>query len=602
MKALGPIIAGVATLSVIVLLLMVLLWNAFFVYIEPGYMGVVIKKTGTPLRDKQILAEPGQRGVQAAVLGEGRHLINPVTTLVEVKPCMLIPPGKIGVVTAKVGKEPEAGRVLVNDDEKGIWRRVLTPGLHRLNPHGYTLELRDAVVIAPGYVGLVRANLGTSTTNRFAGVGEKGLRREILQPGIYFINPYELSVSAVEIGINQVTFAPPTLAAYNLRASQQQMSTLVNAAPAAPSKAGREAAAPGAVYDDLAEAQQRQKADYDEKSKRWGTWLEKSYSNTDKEKTEKIIASNRMRQIAQQGVEVKTVEAAKDGSGARPAPEAITFPSKDAFTISLDATIEWELLPQDVAEVMAEFGDVAAVEDKIIIPQSQSIGRLQGSMFAAKDFLSGERRELFQDAFRKTLSDVGARKNIVVHSAFIRNIILPQALLQPIRQRYVAAEREITSKVWQNTKQSAADLQRETSMIGQRTRGVEAQASAAVAVVNAEKQRESGQIEAATRKLVAEKQLQIAALDAERVTVLGQAQADVKRWSGEAEAQGQQLKVNAFGSPTAYTRYQVAQALPADLKVRLVHTGAGTLWTDLEKTAGAAAAGQILQSTPAGGK
>ncbi|MCX7005401.1 MAG: hypothetical protein NTV22_19315, partial [bacterium] len=69
MKALGPIIAGVATLSVIALLLLVLLWNAFFAYIEPGYMGVVIKKTGRPLQDKQILAEPGQRGVQAAVLG-----------------------------------------------------------------------------------------------------------------------------------------------------------------------------------------------------------------------------------------------------------------------------------------------------------------------------------------------------------------------------------------------------------------------------------------------------------------------------------------------------------------------------------------------------
>jgi hypothetical protein len=595
MKALGPIIAGVATLSVVVLLFVILLWKTFFVYISPGYMGVVTKKTGAPLRTGQILAEPGQRGVQAAVLGEGRHLINPVTTRVELKPCTLIRPGKVGVVTSKVGKQPEAGRVLVNDDEKGIWRRVLTPGLHRLNPYGYTIEQRDAAVIAPGYVGLVRANLGESTTNRFAGLGQKGLRREILQPGIYYVNPYELSVIAVEIGINQVTFAPPTLAAYNLRTSQAQVLSM--AMPASPARKLQEDRA-GAVYDELEEAQQRQQVEYDAKSKRWGSWLERSYSASDKERSERIIASNRMRQIAQQGVEVKKAEVAMAGTGERPAPEAITFPSKDAFTISLDATIEWELLPQDVAEVMAEFGDVAAVEDKIIIPQSQSIGRLQGSMFAAKDFLLGERRELFQDAFRKTLSDVGARKNIVVHSAFIRNIILPQALLQPIRQRYVAAEREITSKVWQNTKQSAADLQREMSLIAQRTREVEAQAGAIVQVVGAEQQREAGQIEASTRKLVAEKQLQIAALDAERVTTLGQAQADIKRWAGESEAQGQQLKVQAFGSPTAYTRYQVAQNLPPDLKLRVVHTGDGTLWTDLEKTAGAAAAGQILQHSP----
>lgn len=592
MKALGPIIAGITTLSIVVLLFIILLWKTFFVYISPGYMGVVTKKTGAPLRAGQILAEPGQRGVQAAVLGEGRHLINPVTTHVELKPCMLIRPGKVGVVTAKVGKQPEAGRVLVNDDEKGIWRRVLTPGLHRLNPYGYTIEQRDAAVIAPGYVGLVRANLGESTTNRFAGPGQKGLRREILQPGIYYVNPYELSVSAVEIGINQVTFAPPTLAAYNLRTGQTPV--LSSAMPAAPARRVQDARA-GAVYDELEVAQQRQQANYDAKSKRWGSWLAKSYSASDKERSERIIASNRMRQIAQQGVDVKKAEVAA-AAGERPDPEAITFPSKDAFTISLDATIEWELLPQDVAEVMAEFGDVAAVEDKIIIPQSQSIGRLQGSMFAAKDFLLGERRELFQDAFRKTLSNVGARKNIVVHSAFIRNIILPQPLLQPIRQRYVAAEREITSKVWQNTKQSAADLQREMSLIAQRTRAVEAQAGAIVQVVGAEQQREAGQIEASTRKLVAEKQLQIAALDAERVTTLGQAQADVKRWAGEAEAQGQQLKVQAFGSPTAYTRYQVAQHLPRNLKLRVVHTGDGTLWTDLEKTAGAAAAGAVLQN------
>lgn len=245
---------------------------------------------------------------------------------------------------------------------------------------------------------------------------------------------------------------------------------------------------------------------------------------------------------------------------------------------------------------MAEFGDVAAVEDKIIIPQSQSIGRLQGSTFLAKDFLLGERREKFQEVFRHTLMEVAREKNIVIHSAFIRNIIIPDALLQPIRERYIAVEKEKTSRAWQATKRSAGELQRERSLIMQRTREIEARTEAMVELVRAEQERAVQQIAAETRRLVAEKQARIAQLDAQRAVTLGEAQADVRRWQGEAEAQGFEMKVAALGGAEAYTRYQLAQRLPADLKINIVRTGEGTLWTDLEKTAGAAAAGRILST------
>jgi len=35
------------------------------------------------------------------------------------------------------------------------------------------------------------------------------------------------------------------------------------------------------------------------------------------------------------------------------------------------------------------------------------------------------------------------------------------------------------------------------------------------------------------------------------------------------------------------------------MKISIVHTGDGTLWTDLEKTVGAAAAAKILKQKPA---
>ncbi|NLF38940.1 hypothetical protein GX586_05805, partial [bacterium] len=506
----------------------------------------------------------------------GRHFVLPYFEQVEVRQCVQIPPGKIGVVTSKVGKEPSGSRILAEDDEKGIWRRVLTPGSHRLNPYGYTVEIQDAVVITPGYVGFVTGKLGTPTTNRFSRAGEQGAREQILQPGIYYINPYELRVMAVEVGINQVTFAPPggepfarsTVAADAVDLFFEEGQTKAQRAPRA---------APVAR----------------QVGKSSMNWLYDSRSREQKEEADRIIASNVQRQIAQQGVsEVKSVRDEK--AKQKTAPDAITFPSSDAFIISLDATIEWELLPAYVPEVMVEFGDVTAIEDKIIIPQSQSIGRLQGSTFKAKDFLLGEHREQFQAVFRNTLSSICREKNVVIHSAFIRNIMLPESLLTPIRERYISVEKEKTAKIQEVTRKSAAQLQREKSLIVQRRQEVEAQTLALVNLVQADQNLIAEQMDATTRKLVAEKQVEIAQLDAARAVALGEAQADVKRMQGEAEAQGFALKVKAFGDAQSYTRYQVARLLPADLRVNIVHTGDGTLWTDLEKTAGTVSAGTIL--------
>ena len=48
--------------------------------IEPGNgkIAVLIRKTGTPLANGEIIAsKPGERGIQLEVLGEGRYFRNP---------------------------------------------------------------------------------------------------------------------------------------------------------------------------------------------------------------------------------------------------------------------------------------------------------------------------------------------------------------------------------------------------------------------------------------------------------------------------------------------------------------------------------------------
>ncbi|NLI76097.1 MAG: hypothetical protein GX442_06600 [Candidatus Riflebacteria bacterium] len=471
------ILGMVAVAFLIVVIFFSAFYHTFFIYVPTEQMLIIISKTGSDLPPGQNIAtEPGQKGIQLEVYGEGRHFVMPYFYETRLERITTIPPKKIGVVTALVGKDPAPGTVLVNTDEKGVWRKVLPPGKYRLNPYAYKVTVEPAVEIMPGFVGCVTSLVGTPPRGRFAEPGEKGIRRQILQPGLYYLNPLEFRVQEVEVGINQVSF-------------------------------------------------------------------------TD---------TNQIR-----------------------------FPSKDAFSISVEATVEWELLPEHVAQVISEFGGKQAIEEKVIIPQSKSIGRIQGSSYGAKEFLLGVEREKFQHTFTRELERICEAKNITIHSAFIRHLTIPDNLLLPIRENFISVEKEKTAKFWEDTRKSASELERERAMINQRRAEVKAETEAIVNTIAAETDQEVGRIEADTKLEVAKKEQEIAAIEASKTVLLGEARATVTRLQGEARSTGFERKIRAFGdNPRAYANYMFARQLPDNLQLRLIYSGQGTLWTDLGKTGG----------------
>jgi hypothetical protein len=116
-----------------------------------------------------------------------------------------------------------------------------------------------------------------------------------------------------------------------------------------------------------------------------------------------------------------------------PKPErstAITFTSKGGFAISLDCTVEWEVLPEDMPELIAEYGSRQAVERNVIDIQAHGIGRDKGIDYGVQDFLEGATRERFQDSFTRELVEIAKANNVTVHSAFIRNIVIPEVYLK----------------------------------------------------------------------------------------------------------------------------------------------------------------------------
>src|SRR5262245_15909395 len=117
------------------LVLFLVAWGLCFTYVPAGKVLVIIAKTGGPLDANEVLAKPGQKGIQKEVLGEGWHFVMPIINTTELKDLTVIKPGKVGIVKNQGGPKPKDGQILVEDDkEQGIRRHVLPPGAYRLNP------------------------------------------------------------------------------------------------------------------------------------------------------------------------------------------------------------------------------------------------------------------------------------------------------------------------------------------------------------------------------------------------------------------------------------------------------------------------------------
>jgi len=43
------------------------------------------------------------------------------------------------------------------------------------------------------------------------------------------------------------------------------------------------------------------------------------------------------------------------------------------------------------------------------------------------------------------------------------------------------------------------------------------------------------------------------------------------------------MKIKAFGDPASYNMWTFATALDDNIKINILHSGNGTLWTDLQK-------------------
>ena len=527
-------------------------WGFCRFYVGPNEMAIITAKVGDPLEPGQILAREGQKGIREEPLGEGRHFRFPLFYEWEIEDVIIIEPGKVGIVTSKVGEKLATGEFIAERGQKGIWRDVLGPGKYRMNPLGYNIQIVDAISIPIGYAGVITSRSGTQAPDgQFANDQQKGVRKDVLQPGLYYVNPQAYKVDVLEIGINQVSLLGQGGSKVVTKARQLGQSQALNV-----------------LQNNMLEKQEAKRADY--MSKRTQSWSGPSSRGRPID----VAAGKRVRDADHITME----------EGEMNLMELVSFPSRDGFTISLDMTLEFELNPGDIAGIYNRYGDLPQVVDKIIMPQITSISRNKGSEYRAKDFIVGEGREQFQEDLTISLEETLGEKDIRVYNALIRHVEVPNEIRTPIQQASIAVEQDLTNKERQNTARKEAELNTELSLIMQRGEQVQQETEKIKAEIAADLQKQVATIQAETLKKEAEVRKATASINADKVRVIGVADASaLEKVAGEM-AKGLQLKTAAFGDPVAYSKWIFAENLNPKMKLNIIHAGEGTLWTDLEKT------------------
>ena len=583
MKSISVILAPVLAVAFFALFF---LWSFCRIPVPAGYMAIVTAKIGKPLPPGQILAGPGEKGVQRDPLPEGRHFRDPVNHSWRIVPLVSIPVGKVGVVTSKVGKELPEGEILAADTAcKGVWKDVLGPGTYRLNPEGYEITMLDAINIPIGYVGIVTSQTGKSVKpGEFAGFGQQGVMKDVLQPGLYYINPRAYQVDVLEIGMNQVSILGRS---GSVVLTKSQISTASRALDS--------------LQQNTIQVQQDKRNEYLEKNRDRGFISQQALNapapadalgSSLRRSAPKKIAAGAKRQGADAQMEVAPQAAPQQQAGSV-APESVAFginrfvefPSRDGFQILLDMTVEFELLPENISRIYMLYGDLPAVVEKIILPQVLSISRIKGSSYKARDFIDGEGRQLFQKEMTAELTRVLKEKHIVIHNAIIRHVEVPEEILTPIQESSVAKEQDLTNKARQETARKQAELNTETAMIEQFKKQVDQETEKLVATTVAQTKNEVAGIQANAALEVAGINLEKAALQASITQVQGEAKVKAEFVVANEKALGEQLRSGVFKNPATLAELTFVDKLNPSLGIRIIHAGEGTLWTDLKNLA-----------------
>jgi uncharacterized membrane protein YqiK len=232
----------IASLASAVVVLFVAFTLASFRYVNDDSIGVVSKNIGwRSLPPGKIVATEGEKGPQAKILPPGWHpWYWPFIYTIEMGQVTKIPAGNVGLLNAKDGRplprdtfyapewSEEDERAMATDAEyflgegggyKGPQTSVLKPGSYRINPELFELKIVPAITIEKATVGVVKSNVGgpataeevqaeaeTGSPRHLVARGERGIWREPLREGQYYLNTDAYEITKISTRMHVVLY------------------------------------------------------------------------------------------------------------------------------------------------------------------------------------------------------------------------------------------------------------------------------------------------------------------------------------------------------------------------------------------------------------
>jgi uncharacterized membrane protein YqiK len=523
----------VATGVGFIFLLMVVFYGLSIVIIDDTQVGIVTKKFGTKsLPGDRVIATQGEAGIQADTLPPGWHFwLWFWQYSVEKVPMVTIEQGKIGLIVAVDGAQPDTNRLLgkivksdnyqngkaflENGGEKGKQMGILTAGKYRINTKLFQVLATNVTEIKTGTVGIVTTMDGSPLNpgeiagevidghNNFQDVqafilkgGRRGLQEQVILAGQWNLNPWFVSVKTVpmtNIPIGHVGVVTSFI---------------------------------GQAHQDIS-GESFKHGDLVEKGHK-GVWAEPLYPglhalNTDTMKVDLVPTTNVVLNWATNRSESHKLDENLS---------SITVRSKDGFSYNLDVSVVIHVGAKEASRVISRMGSMSGLISQVLEPTIGNYFRNSAQEYAALDFLK-QRTEMQKKASQYVATAL-KEYDVEAVDTLIGDIVLPKELLETQTQRKLAEEMQKTYETQQVSQKQKEALNRQTAITEIQSQIVGSEQGVRIAEMQAQQ---------ATK--AAEGQTKVAEQKALQTIKVAESEATAAKLRAEAEATALKLKAEA---------------------------------------------------------
>ena len=535
------------------------------------------------------IKQGGVKGIQLRTLPPGKWAIHPYLFRVSVAKAMMIPPGKVGVITSADGTQLETGRLhgtaikghknfqdaeafIANGGQKGAQVEILTPGTYRIHtnsiatdgtnetrPGIFNIRLFDATLISENQIGLVEAldgaqldpkdyvaiavtghdNFQDSNTFITSG-GQRGPQKDILLPGTYYVNPLMFKVileSAKEVKPGEVAVIVSNVGKDPGEEIRQAMAAKIR------ERLEREEEEQVTIAaekldkvdgDNLSIEQIKAELVSDPADKRLDSGAHEAYVVPEGFRgiQEIVVGPGRyyMNTLATSPIIIPTTNmtvewTAEDTSNSFD-PFAVI--SKDGFTMQLEVRVVFRVKPEDAPFMVAKIGSTEKLVQNVMHPLIDSIFRNQASESSAMAYLQNRHEEQERAEARVRMHLLKYHVDVV--NVLICHIHLPEELMKTQTEKILAEQKQGMFNAQREAEIRRIELEKTTSQANSQKSLMEATVGVEISGKRSEQRKKEAEGEAYY------------------ISETGKAEAEKVRLMGEAQGVAYREQVAALGA------------------------------------------------------